>query len=390
MKHNYLLLMAIAFVLSLAFASCKKQEQETLTPKIKNDKVETTATTATFTWTVDWPGKLISVVEVSENEDMSDSQFYGSETETDNHNFSVTVSDLKEGTKYYYRYLVWNMFYVENKFSFEAKELVTGIGAYRGLFTINGSGDKVFFSQGNLQYFGSANTPYWKFAECQWDCLGDNGQGSVSQTLDRDLFGWGTSGYNHGAVCYQPWSTNCDSENYRAYGHRYCNLYDQTGQADWGYNAISNGGNQIGLWRTLTLEEWNYLIDTRSTKSGIRYVKGKINDICGIILLPDSWMENCYPLNAANNPDVDFDKNRMSFAQWNVLEQHGAIFLPATGYRDGTSVSSSNGFAYYWLSTCDEPFDSAYFIVISSGYFGSGRASGRSTGSFVRLVRDVE
>ena len=121
MKHNYLLLTAIAFVLSLDFAGCKKQEQEALTPKITNDKVETTATTATFTWTVDWPGKLISVVEVSKNEDMSHSQFYGSEDETENHNFTVTVTGLEVGTKYYYRYVVWNHFYVDNKFVMEVK-----------------------------------------------------------------------------------------------------------------------------------------------------------------------------------------------------------------------------------------------------------------------------
>jgi len=53
---------------------------------------------------VDWPGKIISVVEVSENEDMSNSRYYGSEEETENHNFTVTVEDLKEVTKYYYRF----------------------------------------------------------------------------------------------------------------------------------------------------------------------------------------------------------------------------------------------------------------------------------------------
>ena len=33
---------------------------------------------------------------------------------------------------------------------------------------------------------------------------------------------------------------------------------------DWGVNnAISNGGNEAGLWRTLTIEEWKYLMESR-------------------------------------------------------------------------------------------------------------------------------
>ena len=61
-------------------------------------------------------------------------------------------------------------------------------GAINGKFTINEDGDQVYFSQGNLQYIGSASTPYWKFAENQWDCLGTTtGQNSSNQNADRDL-----------------------------------------------------------------------------------------------------------------------------------------------------------------------------------------------------------
>jgi len=40
------------------------------------------------------------------------------------------------------------------------------------------------------------------------------------------------------------------------FGNDTYNLNDQTGQADWGYNAISNGGNTTDTWRTLTSDEW--------------------------------------------------------------------------------------------------------------------------------------
>ena len=115
-------------------------------------------------------------------------------------------------------------------------------GALNGLFTINDDGDQVYFSQGNLQYIGSASTPYWKFADHQWDCLGTTtGQNSDSVTVDRDLFGWGTSGFDNGQECYQPWSTTAyyQGESYYSWG-------DLTGSADWGYNASYSRGKWNG------------------------------------------------------------------------------------------------------------------------------------------------
>ena len=114
MKRNNIIL--IALILGLALSGCKKNGFYNLTPKIVDDKVEVTVTTATFSWTVDWPGKLVSVVEVSESEAMADSRFYGSEEETNNHDFTVTVTDLEPATKYYYRFLVWNRNFVDDKF----------------------------------------------------------------------------------------------------------------------------------------------------------------------------------------------------------------------------------------------------------------------------------
>ena len=137
-------------------------------------------------------------------------------------------------------------------------------------FTINSNGDCVYFSQGNLQYQASTNT--WQFAGHQWDYVGDANQ-NISQTNGGwiDLFGWGTSGYNHGANAYQPWSTSTEYSDYYAYGAYTNNLYNQTGQADWGYNAISNGGNaENSGWRTLTRQEWEYVFNTRTTTSRIR------------------------------------------------------------------------------------------------------------------------
>ena len=265
------------------------------------------------------------------------------------------------------------------------------VGALNGKFTINEDGDQVYFSQGNLQYIGSATTPYWKFADSQLDYLGDNGQGSTDQDVDRDLFGWGTSGYNHGAVCYQPWSTNNNHQSdYYAYGCNSCNLYDQSGMADWGYNAISNGGNTINQWRTMTWREWYYLFNRRNTTSGIRYAKAQVNNVNGIIILPDNWSVYYFSLNSPNDYNASFDSNIITASQWSTLEHVGVVFLPASGSRNGTSINSLGSRGYY--STSSYNSSGGVFIMTLCEYpLGIvGGNFARSTGVSVRLVCDVE
>ena len=103
-------------------------------------------------------------------------------------------------------------------------------GAISGVFSVS-EGNYVCFSKGNLQYQSSTNT--WRFADHQYDVIGSDNH-NISSTYSGwiDLFGWGTSGYNHGAVCYQPWSTSTTDADYYAYGGESNNLYDGYGQAD--------------------------------------------------------------------------------------------------------------------------------------------------------------
>ncbi len=231
-------------------------------------------------------------------------------------------------------------------------------GAINGKFTINADGDQVYFSQGNLQYQASTNT--WKFAENQYDYVGSDNS-NISSTYDGwiDLFGWGTSGYNHGANCYQPWSISRFYDNYYAYSDSYYNLNDQTGQADWGYNPISNGCNQPNQWRTLTNYEWWFLLYQRTTTSGIRYVKACVNGVNGVILLPDDWSTDIYSLSNTNNNEASFNSNVISASQWTTLENAGAVFLSAAGNRDGTLTNNVGSNGNYWSA---------------SNYYGSGSA----------------
>lgn len=268
------------------------------------------------------------------------------------------------------------------------------VGAINGKFTINENGNQVYFSKGNLQYIGSASTPYWKFADHQWDYYGTTtGQNSANENVDRDLFGWGTSGYDHGAICYQPWSTSTNYSDYFAYGLYNSNLYDQTGQADWGYNAISNGGNQENCgWRTLTQLEWDYVFNTRNTASGIRYVLAKVNDINGVILLPDNWITSIYSLCSY----YGYSANTITADDWiNILEASGAIFLPAAGGRWGTSVSTTGNTGIYGSASYYDRYNS-YFLYFEDYYYSNIGCStwsddgGLGYGLSVRLVRNAE
>lgn len=267
-------------------------------------------------------------------------------------------------------------------------------GAINGKFTINANGDQVCFSQGNLQYKASTNK--WRFAINQYDYIG-LANGNISQTYNGwiDLFGWGTSGYNHGAVCYQPWSTSQTYSDYYAYGQYNNNLYDQTGQADWGYNAISNGGNTTNTWRTLTGGddgEWKYIFDTRSTPSGIRFAKAQVNGVNGVILLPDDWSASYYSLSNTNQGGASYSSNVISSTQWSTLELHGAVFLPAAGVGGDGSLAPVNYVGIhgnYWSASYDTDNHACLVSFSDSNLYPQGSFH-RYFRYSVRLVRSAQ
>ena len=285
-------------------------------------------------------------------------------------------------------------------------------GVLRGAFSVSANG-QVHFSQGNLQYQASNNI--WRFADHQWDYVGGSRYGvnygtvfendvqcdntRISSTYSGwiDLFGWGTSGYDHGAVCYQPWSISTNYSDYYAYGGISNNLYDQDGRADWGYNVIANGGNTVNVWRTLTKEELNYLFNTRNTPSGIRYAKGRVNNINGLIVLPDNWNSDYYNLvnpNVSYGNGASFDNNVISLDIWNaVFETHGAVFLPTSSFRLYSQTTGQSGVyfgvsneGYYWSSSTDNSIAVYLYFDDTRLFPNDNYSESRSTGFAVRLV----
>ena len=257
------------------------------------------------------------------------------------------------------------------------------IGAINGLFSVNDT-TQVCFSQGNLQYQASTNT--WRFAEHQWDYIGED-NANISPEYDGwiDLFGWATSGYDHGAVCYQPWSSSEYWGDYSAYGNSHSCINEQTGQADWGYNAISNGGNTENTWRTLSRDEFLYLFWYRNTPSGIRFVSAQVNDINGAILLPDNWDSENFELLNPNNAGPGYI-NIITEDDWtNYLEANGAIFLPASGKREGTTIFDVGISGSYWSTTIYD-IGWSFFLYFNGSGLNPNSSYYRPCGYSVRLV----
>lgn len=259
-----------------------------------------------------------------------------------------------------------------------APEVETGIGVFSVTST-----KQVTFSPGNLQYTQSTKT--WSFAENQYDYIGTDNVtgGSVSTDATEgdsksgtaladkvDLFGWSTSTSNFGV------ST---STHYYGYG-----LF-----VDWGTNQI--GSDAPNTWRTLTYDEWDYLLNDRNNASSLCGV-AQVNGVNGLVFLPDNW--KCpsgvtFKSGFYNSRGVDYYAAYQTFTadQWSKLEAAGAVFLPAAGRRYGSGVDFVQRDGNYWSASMHNSSLARYLT------FGSGGAYmdlfDHYLGRSVRLVKDL-
>ncbi|MEE0923397.1 MAG: hypothetical protein UIB40_03620 [Paludibacteraceae bacterium] len=230
---------------------------------------------------------------------------------------------------------------------------------------------KVVFSPGNLQYDRMSRT--WSFAENQYDALGANNVKNGALADKIDLFGW--SGSNS-AVLY---GVNLSD-----------NALDYAGEfVDWGNNQI--GKDAPDTWRTLSFEEYDYLIHKRPNAAQLKGV-AEVNGVNGLILLPDEWV--CptglvFKSGFASSDGEEYFAKHQSFtaAEWLEMEHAGAVFLPAAGYRYKNKVYDVYVKSYYWTST-NEGDKHAYLLTFSS-YMADFGWIIRYVGQPVRLVKDL-
>ena len=238
-----------------------------------------------------------------------------------------------------------------------------------GLFSINDS-TQVCFSPGNLQYQSSTET--WRFAENQWDYIGED-NANISETYDGwiDLFAWGTGDHPTDTSTYM---------SYLEYGTF----------VDWGVNPISNWNGDECQWWTLEFKDWSYLLYRRNTDSGVLYAPATVNDINGLILLPDNWEESVFTLINFNDNESPFSSNVITKSQWETMERFGAIFLPAAGVRIGTTVEMVQETGLYWIAGPFDPCGYVFYVQCSWGTVALPNYYPRYAGLSVRLVRDAK
>lgn len=294
--------------------------------------------------------------------------------------FTYTITGLQPATTYYVRAYARNdrgtAYGEEVSFTTQIQKPTTPY------FSVSQT-KYITFSPGNLQYTQSTNT--WSFAENQWDMIGTDNMtgGSVSSDsmagdskegtalADKiDLFGWSTSVTNFGV------STSEDKNDYSG------------SFIDWGTNKIGN--DAPNTWRTLTYDEWYYLRYDRTNANDLVGV-AQVNGVNGLILLPDNWICPAgvtFKSGFHNNYGVDYYAAYQTFTaeQWSKLEAAGAVFLPAAGFRFGSTVNQVQGRGDYWSATVDGyQVDRLYFYSDYASVFMDSRETGRS----VRLVKDL-
>lgn len=236
-----------------------------------------------------------------------------------------------------------------------------------GKFSVSAT-KQVQFSRGNLVYNGSSKS--FSFATNQYSMIGSGNQ-SISSTYSGsiDLFGWGTSGYNN---C-MPYETSL-SVIYGGGGSSIAGT-----QYDWGVKNFTN-------YRTLTNEEWSYILSGRANASELRG-PAQVNGTNGWILLPDNWTTpSGITFKSVFGGASGYSSNSYTSSQFTTLQNAGAVFLPAAGWRyssgSSTVVSYSNSMGYYWSAT------SGKAITFGGTYCYSGENAATYSGCAVRLVYD--
>lgn len=280
---------------------------------------------------------------------------------------------IPETDYYYYAWLVKDGETLVGK-----TENFTTSSAPTATFSV-GEAKKVVFSPGNLQY--NMSTDSWNFAKSQLEFLGEKNDGVESGKGSGiiDLFAW-TSGQD-------PFIEDYDGGEFH----------------DWGGNKIGN--DAPNTWRTLASKEWSYMLKKRANSVALKGI-ACVDDVNGLIILPDDW-NNPIGVNfragfsrKSGDPKYFGLHQTITIEQWQKMEKAGAVFLPASGARNGDELWGTHTTGVYWSSTSagklynpklwyDMYF--AYYMAFVADDFTVDKGVSWSLNCVsVRLVKDVE
>ena len=205
-------------------------------------------------------------------------------------------------------------------------------------------------------------------------------QNVSTRSFYYEYFGFGTSGW-HNATEYLPYASSTVNTNYLIPdgASNGSDLLGDNVDGDWGYhNRILNGANSSGIWRTLTVYEWNYLLEQRPNASQLKTI-AKVEGRLGLLLFPDN-----YTGTVTQGTIVDYANSA-----WTALQEAGVVFLPCAGRRSGNNVvdNTIGHEGWYWTVNHNDNV-SAKAIKITQNGIEYMMDTPASQGCSVRLVKD--
>lgn len=251
-----------------------------------------------------------------------------------------------------------------------------------GEYSVNTDKKRVWFATGNLQYRASDGS--WRFAEHQYDIIGDGignstrGEARATQSDWIDLLGYGCTGIENGQAAYTACATDTKPQDY---------YNGDTSRTSSDFSYVYNA-THVGLFRTLTKDEWNYLVFGRS---GERFAKAVVHGVPGLVLIPDNRASG---LNQVNNTATSYTQNVINDDWDGVFEQKGFVFLPCGGYRDGLKVCQigSGMTSGFYMAAEQYSKQRSYVLQFKTGATNGGVSvahNPKNRGVSVRLVMDV-
>lgn len=211
-----------------------------------------------------------------------------------------------------------------------------------GAYSVSNT-NQVYFSRGNLK-FDASSTPKYSF--------------ELNQSVYTP-----TDGTNHSVseTGYLPFFCNDQST---AMNPNNPVLHDNNHKGTpIDYASFAIAPTTTGAWRTLTRDEWNFLVSRHTqgigsplgTVSHACYAYVKVNGQFGMMMFPDlfEW-PTTVPTSripgTLNGASSNWNGIEYTTAEWSQLEEAGCIFLIAAGWTDWTPSQQGDP-GFYWSIT---------------------------------------
>ena len=121
-----------------------------------------------------------------------------------------------------------------------------------------------------------------------------------------------------------------------------------------------------------------------------RYAKAKVNNVQGVILFPDTYTHPsgvAQPVGINETGSTGWNGNNYSVSDFQSMQDHGAVFLPAAGFRIGGNLHNAGSRGCYWsASYINGSYDACSVLFYNSDLYPQDRDY-RCVGFSVRLVR---